>query len=237
MDIPGPGQINLTASLRDSLKRMGSRDRSHVRELYEYWSGECRASVTKDPASVAYSLHIPIDEQVHALLTTHPKAPEVKCHRGCAGCCHLNVDVTPHEAALLRYAAARHDIAIDEDRLDRQAATDGDLDKWRKLDPADRACIFLAPDRSCAVYEYRPAACRKYLVITEPELCDSFKYPGGAVGILFSVEAEVIQTAAMTVFGAENMARALVAVRPATTTPPTPEKTPAEAPGASRVDS
>ncbi|HKX40906.1 MAG TPA: YkgJ family cysteine cluster protein [Burkholderiaceae bacterium] len=142
---------------------------------------------------------------------TSKHGPDIKCKRGCAACCHLSVDVSPQEAILLRVIAKDQGIPIDEARLDRQASKS--FDTWHELPVEDRRCVFLGEDNACRVYEHRPGACRKYTVKSDPERCDMDKYPGGEVAIVFDVEAEIIQSAAMTVFGARSMAEQLIATR------------------------
>lgn len=43
---------------------------------------------------------------------------------------------------------------------------------WQELSPKDKKCVFLSDEGTCTVYDRRPLACRKYIVISEPRLCD-----------------------------------------------------------------
>ena len=159
--------------------------------------------------SIAAGVHELIDEQISHLLAAEPLASRVVCRRGCSHCCYLWVTIDRHEAVLLLRAADALGIALDWDRIGRQAATD--LRTWRDLPHPDKACVFLGTEGECRVYEHRPNGCRKYQVVDDPDLCDTAKHPGGEVGQLVSGPAEAIASAALVAFpGATSMARMLL---------------------------
>ncbi|HET9404254.1 MAG TPA: YkgJ family cysteine cluster protein, partial [Burkholderiales bacterium] len=85
------------------------------------------------------------------------------------------------------------------------------MDTWRQQPAADRACVFLGSDGACKVYSFRPNACRKLLVVTEPALCDAQKHPLTSVGRWFSWEAEMMESAALETCGAALMPHSLLA--------------------------
>ena len=101
------------------------------------------------------------------------------CAKGCAACCELLALITWPEAALLaehlitRGLVAKHLPALQEQA--RRASFDGlDADSyWQARIP----CAFLAPDRSCAVYDVRPGPCRWHLAYTAPAACED-RTPG-----------------------------------------------------------
>ncbi len=190
---------------------MSKRDREMALDCFEHWRGECKRIAPAEPERVAFTVHEIIDEHMQHMLATSKHAPDVTCSKGCAACCHMHVDVYPQEAELLLMLAKHDGIEIDEERLARQATKNDST--WRELAPEDRRCVFLADDRTCSVYEHRPGACRKYLVKNDPDLCDMNKHPGGAVAVVFSVEAEIVHSAAMTVYGVGNMAAMLLRTR------------------------
>jgi len=99
---------------------------------------------------------------------------------------------------------------LDKARLERQSQYT--MDTWRQQPAADTACVFLGEDGACKVYESRPNACRKLLVVTDPALCDAAKHPPESVGRWFSWEAEMLESAALEVFGGALMPRSLLAV-------------------------
>jgi Fe-S-cluster containining protein len=133
---------------------------------------------------------------------------DIQCRRGCDRCCHGPVEIWPHEAALLVEIVREAGMEPDPARLERQSQYTEHT--WRQQPAADRACVFLGDDGACRVYAFRPNACRKLLVVTDPALCDAEKHPPDRVGRWFSWEAEVMESAALEVFGAVLMPRALL---------------------------
>ena len=100
---------------------------------------------------------------------------------------------------------------LDPDRLQRQA--EATQDTWRDLAPEDRSCAFLEDATgSCRVYDQRPGACRKYHVITDPELSDTVAHPGQEVGRWFSAEAEAVVSAAFTIWPSGTLPAMLLRV-------------------------
>lgn len=151
-------------------------------------------SIAENPgneAGVAAGVLDAADQMVHDTMTRNPNARDVKCRKGCDHCCHLDVTISRAEAALLVMVAHDEDIAIDQERLRRQ------LPGVRALPREDRACVFLK-DGACSVYEMRPTACRKLLVVSDPDKCDTIKHPGGLQGRLPTPEAEVLWSVLMT---------------------------------------
>ncbi len=201
-----PDLAYISTTLKGALRTATKTERQSAHDCFEHWRGECSRIGHHAPANVAHTVHEIIDERMQHPLDKH--RAEVKCGKGCGACCHQNVDVFPQEAILLRAIAEHYDIEIDEARLARQAPKNPGT--WRELSRDDRRCVFLSDDDACRVYEHRPGACRKYAVITDPDLCDMVKHPGGKVGIVFSVEAEIVHSAAMTFYGAGNMASMLL---------------------------
>jgi Fe-S-cluster containining protein len=98
---------------------------------------------------------------------------------------------------------------LDMARLERQSRFT--VDTWRQQPMTDKACLFLGSDGACTVYESRPNACRKLLVVTDPALCDAEQSKPDSVGRWFSWEAELMESAALEVFGAALMPGALLA--------------------------
>lgn len=232
--VPAPGKAFLTDTLSGVLKRMNGKQRRGARSCFEHWTVQARSLATEDPLDAAYTIHCLTDELLQRMLAVSPNASQVQCRKGCAACCHLPVTIWPQEAQLLGSRVEKEGIPIDWVRVERQATKTADT--WRELAPEDRACVFLAADRSCTVYEHRPTACRKYLVITDPDLCDTAKHPGALVGRLFSIEAEIMASACQTTLGVTTMAAALneaMLASQATTTPPEPVEVAAGDPGAS----
>lgn len=119
---------------------------------------------------------------------------KVTCRKGCAHCCQL--------LALAGFAEA---LLLAEDILDRpdwKTYVDAMKEQAPKLcfegiteaGYAEKMipCAFLGEDKTCKVYSARPACCRFFVVISDPELCD-LKNRGAIRQVidLKSLEAEV----------------------------------------------
>jgi hypothetical protein len=125
----------------------------------------------------------------------------VSCRKGCSFCCYMYVAASPDEAALLRETGVEIDPALQE----RQLVTEKE---WHNLRYRHKRCLYLAEDGTCKVYENRPSACRKYLVTSDPRLCD-IRTPG-RVDLIAIHEAEFIASAQLNLFeGIVNIATAL----------------------------
>ena len=88
----------------------------------------------------------------------------VACERGCSYCCHLRVEIRPHEAFVLAHHIETRFSA--EARQRTVARIEQNLARLAGLTPEQhiRAGIpcALLDGNICSVYEARPAACRKY---------------------------------------------------------------------------
>lgn len=193
--------INSTASLPALLAAASAPQRELMNAMLAHYVDEFeridRLPET-DAISVAYSVHQLVDERIADVLANDPLASAVTCRRGCGHCCHLQVSIDRTEAALLLAFASEQGIEIDHEHLRRQAdyATKG----WRAMPRADQRCVFLSAQDECQVYEHRPNACRKYHVISDPDLCNTEKHPDHEVGMLVSGQAEIVASAALVAF-------------------------------------
>jgi len=90
---------------------------------------------------------------------------EFACKRGCSYCCHLRVEIRPHEAfTLAHYIATKFDAGHRARMLRR---IEENRQRIAPLSPqahvrAGIACALLDEHGACTAYEARPAACRKY---------------------------------------------------------------------------
>ena len=101
-----------------------------------------------------------IDASVEAAINLAPGKPA--CKEGCASCCCQPIPLTPLEAAGMKLYV----------RNEMPAATQGILvTRLASKDPADTRCPFLLAG-SCAIYQLRPVACRRYMVLGQPCLED-----------------------------------------------------------------
>lgn len=117
-----------------------------------------------------------VDAVVGAVLDQSPgiKA-EIKCKKGCGFCCFQQVQITDSEKELISSYMTQKGIypsADERKRLGRQARA-SKLGDWGELRQTDKRCIFLDEENACKIYEARPMACRSYLVVSDPSLCDT----------------------------------------------------------------
>jgi Fe-S-cluster containining protein len=94
------------------------------------------------------------------------------CSKGCHFCCRRNVQIWPAEAAAIAEFCQDYDIPIPREHLERQLKHG-----WKEVAKTDDGwCVFLK-NGECSIYDARPLSCRKYLVASRPEMCDTVKYP------------------------------------------------------------
>jgi Fe-S-cluster containining protein len=135
------------------------------------------------------------------------KYPPISCSKGCTGCCHIEVSVTIHEAELLLMFCEDKKIKIDYDRIKYQSEHE-----YPKMEYKDRSCVFLDSEGSCKVYEYRPMACRKYMVISSPDLCHTGNHPMGKVTVLSSKLAEIISATMASLVESDSLPKMLLKI-------------------------
>lgn len=101
---------------------------------------------------------------------------DIACERGCSYCCHLRVEIRPHEAFVLaRHIQSRFGA---EQRVQVLARLEATLRRIAPLSAAQhvRAGIpcALLDDGACSAYEGRPATCRKYYSVSVATCRDAF---------------------------------------------------------------
>jgi len=189
-------------------KAREERKATHLRGIYERYAGQFRAAGNQDAPAVARGIHAEIDNLLERDRKQSANSGAIRCGKGCAHCCHGPVEIWPHEAVLLVEFAREAGIEPDAARLERQSRYSAD--NWRQQPAADRACGFLGEDGACRIYESRPNACRKLLVLTDPALCNAARHPPESVERWYSWEAEILESAALETFSADLMPRALL---------------------------
>jgi len=177
--------------------------------MHGRYAEQFRVAANQDALSVARQVHVETDALLERDRKQSPNSGDIRCRRGCNHCCRGPVEIWPQEAALLVETVRAAGMELDMARLERQSRYT--MDAWRQQPAADKACVFLGDDGACKVYESRPNACRKLLVVTDPALCDADKHPADSVGRWFSWEAEIMESAALEVLGATLMPLALLA--------------------------
>ena len=201
----------MTDSSSADAKRKARDDRkeAHLRRIFDRYTAQFRAAGKQDAPTVAREAHIAIDEVLARDRAASAASGDIQCRRGCDRCCRVPVEIWPHEAALLAETVRKTGVELDQARLERQARHTAGT--WRQQPAADTTCVFLGGDGACRVYEVRPNACRKLLVLSDPALCDPEKYTPDSVERWFSWEAEILESAALEVFGAALMPKLLLA--------------------------
>lgn len=101
---------------------------------------------------------------------------DLACKRGCSYCCHLRVEIRPHDA----FVMAQHvRVKLDTDqrarvleRLEKTLAHIAPLTPDQHI-RAGIPCALLE-DGVCSVYEARPATCRKYYSVSVESCRNAF---------------------------------------------------------------
>lgn len=122
-------------------------------------------------------------------------ADKISCKKGCAYCCHINVDMTKVEGDLIKVYCEEKNIEINYEMLELQKK----LTINERSASVNSACVFLDDNNTCKIYDVRPMACRNYMVVNDPDKCDMKKYPGGNVAIYGNLDREIIASAIMNV--------------------------------------
>ena len=202
-----------TAAFADMFERGSERDRTTLGEMHLHYEAEIRRMVDEgtEPQNIAHTINLIVDRSVAETLKTK-NGRRVKCKRGCAACCCIHVSITGEEAVLLLIAAEQKRVAIDWDKVERQS--EHRLATWKDLSPGDRRCVFLDDRNECRVYEHRPAACRKYMVASDPKNCNTYKYPGRDVAVVAAVEGEAVTSAMLGILDWGSMPRMLLEGKP-----------------------
>jgi len=191
-------------------KARDEKKAAQLQAIFDRYTEQFRAAGNQDALSVAREAHNAMDGVLERDRKKGAGSADIQCGKGCAHCCHGPVEIWSHEAALLVEAAREAHVEMDQARLERQSRHTPET--WKQQPVADRACVFLGGDGACRVYDSRPNACRKLLVVSDPALCDAGKHPPDGVGRWFSWEAEAMESAALEVFGAVLMPRLLLSV-------------------------
>jgi Fe-S-cluster containining protein len=144
---------------------------------YEHTAAALRES--RDGATCAAlcrRLNGVIDDRIKAL---QQAGARVACAPGCAFCCHLRVDVFPHEASALlhhlRTQVAAERAARIEERI-RANARRIDALTPQQHRSAGMSCAFLE-DGLCSAHEIRPSACAAYHSLSRERCEYSFRNP------------------------------------------------------------
>ncbi|MEP7183762.1 MAG: YkgJ family cysteine cluster protein [Betaproteobacteria bacterium] len=144
---------------------------------FERERSDARRARPKDPAdlrALTVRMYGRLAELQQSVITRHDV--NVACRRGCSYCCHLRVEIRPHEAFVLAdYIRSRFDAdqcAAILSRIEDNLARIAPLSAEQHI-RAGTPCALLE-DGACSVYEGRPAACRKYYSVSVETCRDAF---------------------------------------------------------------
>lgn len=131
---------------------------------------------------------------------------KISCSKGCAHCCHINVDCSQGEIDIIMRYCKHNKIEIDLKRLVIQSA----MNVEQRPLSSKSACVFLAEDNTCKIYNARPLACRKYFVVSPAVKCNYKENPQDEVHIYPVLQMELIASAIANMQPAGNMASGLL---------------------------
>ncbi len=177
------------------------------------WGDGARAAFAgaRDPARLAAAVvrfHRTVDAVMDATVGGHALA--LACSRGCSHCCHLRVEVQPHEAFALADWLRRH---FDAARLASLVARlRENVARTRALGVEGRkranlACALLAADGTCSAYEARPAQCRRYHSL-RLAACEAFHANPADESLESPMHAALAHNAAVIITQAQHAVRA-----------------------------
>ena len=189
-------------------KARDERKVAYMRSIADRYAARFRAAAGRDALSTARDAHGTMDEVLKRERARDTATEAIRCHRGCSHCCHGPVEIWPQEAALLVGTARDAGLELNRAQLERQSRHS--IETWRQQPRADWACVFLGEKGACKVYESRPNACRKLLVVSDPALCDAEHHAADLVEQWVSWEAEMLETAALQVYGRGLMPKLLL---------------------------
>jgi Fe-S-cluster containining protein len=202
--------IKISESLSGMLQQMSPKQQDNVSEMITFYYEQYQEMVKENPKdriSVAASIHRAIDQSIESQVKQE-KTHVVSCGKGCSFCCFLRVDISNDEAELLTKYAKQKGVKIDYKKLVGQLTNDND--EFMKLSIKERRCVFLSEHGTCNVYEHRPSACRKLIVVSDPSNCDTDTKLGAEVGKLVDLEAEVMMSASLAATKSGSMAEMLI---------------------------
>ncbi|MEO8536058.1 MAG: YkgJ family cysteine cluster protein [Betaproteobacteria bacterium] len=100
----------------------------------------------------------------------------IECSRGCSYCCHLRVEIRPHDAFVLaehlRRTCTAVELAAVLERLRHNLARIASLSADEHI-RAGIPCALLK-EGACTAYEARPATCRKYHSVSVATCRDAY---------------------------------------------------------------
>lgn len=192
--VPFPGTANLMTYFKHLITMNEDEGKKMVAEFYRFF-GIFYEHIEKGPDSYEKGMWmLSMLDQILAQAARHypNQYGRVSCQPSCNHCCHQRLTVTKLEASVLLSHVKRLGIKLDRQRAKQQEKKA--LEAYNDLPYEDQGCLMLDENGNCRVYEYRPLSCRKYNVVSPPEMCD--KRAHSHAQILFDIHAEALTGAA-----------------------------------------
>lgn len=162
-----------------------------------------------DDSSKGKELIKVLSKEVEGAIEKRPdNMKELSCKKGCAACCHWNVDIGKFEAEII---FEKHKDKIDWKRAEQIAPMT--MNQYNQQTTRMRRCMFLDAENSCSIYADRPLACRAYLVRSHPRYCFDRQ---AKVDRLLILAVEAFRAILFTIghyLGCGNLGKMLIAVR------------------------
>jgi Fe-S-cluster containining protein len=98
---------------------------------------------------------------------------QTSCQKGCGACCHLEVEITEDDAALMALSITANNLPYNQDSLIKQAQRDRLDPLWAQGAVKTNRCVMLGADNACGNYENRPSVCRKHSVVSPAQDCET----------------------------------------------------------------
>jgi len=201
--------VTVSDVLVELVSKMNHKQKEIVHKIFEFYMNQYRElKKTHNVESVVSTIHEEIDKKMEESSARIETGEKVTCRNGCSFCCFLKVDINDDEAMLLTEYSRKIGLDIDYEKLEKQKVkTDAE---FLKLPYKDRRCIFLNKENSCSVYEHRPSACRKLLVVSKVECCDPENKSETQIKKLVNIEAEILSSSSLNVRESGGMVEMLL---------------------------
>lgn len=151
-----------------------------LQAAFDHERKDARASKPSDPATARMQT-IRMYDRLAALQreVIAKEKVDVACKAGCSYCCHLRVEIRPHDAFVLAHHVRTKLDAEQRGRI--LARLEGNVQRIAALSReqhvhAGLPCALLE-NNACSVYEARPATCRKYHSVSLDTCRSTFNDP------------------------------------------------------------
>ena len=197
--------------LTESLKKLVNADprrRENLLEALEAYGAEYLENKKEHPLDEVVGTYLlKLDELKAESSDFYDKNKlKVSCTKGCSHCCKILVNITEDEGKLIKKYVEDRGIKPAWGRAFAQLTAE-EISDWGKLPHSKRACMFLDSKGTCKIYEVRPGPCRLMEVVSNPNRCNSIKYPSGRTKNVASFDAELLYSAIINMSKTDTIPR------------------------------